>query len=357
MKKSLLFLMAVLFAALSASAQCDAPTNVQATPHYNHVNLTWESSLLDPVEYTDSVTYGNNTYNTGIGTNSAAVFEVAVRFPVESLAGVNGQYLTHVSFIPASLSVTTFTIKVYTGGSHPDASTYNTGTLVSSVVVYPEEVTPGEQNIIRLGTPVLVNASEELWIAYECNATGDHPAAACSTNPVTGANDLLGMSGQWGVLPDYGITGYAWCIAGYFSDPPAINGFNVFRDNVQINTALVNDHSFVDNTVSPQTQYCYTIQSVCSSTTNNSTPTCVTTPIQPNCGPIVGNGTTSTYLLPFNTFYKYSYSQQIFTAAELGVSAGTIASLSFHYFFSTPTWPMCLKAPLPPPQAGYQHLN
>jgi len=336
MKKSLLFLIAVLFAALSASAQCDAPTNVQASPHYNHVNLTWESSLLDPVEYTDSVTYGTNTYTTGIGTNSAAVFEVAVRFPVESLAGVNGQYLTHVSFIPASLSVTTFTIKVYTGGSHPDATTYNTGTLVSSVVVYPEEVTAGVQNIIRLGTPVLVNASEELWIAYECNATGDHPAAAGTTNVVSGANDLLGMSGQWGALPDYGLTGYAWCIAGYFSDPPAITGFNVFRDNVQINTALVNDHSYVDNTVLPQTQYCYTIQSVCSSTTSNSDPTCVTTPIQPNCGPIVGNGTGTTYLIPFNTFYRYSYSQQIFTAAELGVSAGTIASLSFHYFFSTP---------------------
>jgi hypothetical protein len=334
MKKFLLLLTLFCTTVFGVMAQCDAPYNVQANATYNHVNLSWESSLLNPVEYTDSVTYGN-TYTTGIGTNSAAVYDIVVRFPVESLAGVNGQYLTHVSFTPASLSVTSFTVKVWVGGSH-SGTTYNEGTLVSSVVLSPDEVTPGVPNVIRLSTPVLVNSSQELWLGYECNATGDHPAAGGNENVISGTNDLLHLNGTWGALPDFGLTGYAWCISGYFSTPASISGFNVLRDNVVLNTTPITSHSYTDATVLPQTQYCYTIQSICSSTTNSATPVCVTTPIEPNCGPIVGNGTNSTHLIPFNTFYNYSYSQQIYTASELGVSAGTIVALAFHYFYSTP---------------------
>ena len=182
----------------------------------------------------------------------------------------------------------------------------------------------------------MVNSSQELWLGYECNATGDHPAAGGNENVISGTNDLLHLNGTWGALPDFGLTGYAWCISGYFSTPASISGFNVLRDNVVLNTTPITSHSYTDATVLPQTQYCYTIQSICSSTTNSATPVCVTTPIEPNCGPIVGNGTNSTYLIPFNTFYNYSYSQQIYTASELGVSAGTIVALAFHYFYSTP---------------------
>ena len=334
MKKILLLLTLLCTTVLGVMAQCDAPSNVQANAFYNHVNLSWESSLLNPVEYTDSLTYGN-TYATAIGTNSAAVFDVAVRFPVENLTSVNGQYLTHVSFTPASLTVNTFTVKVWIGGSH-SGTTYNPGTLVSSVVLMPEQVTAGVPNVVRLSTPVLVNSSQELWIGYECNATGDHPAAAGNETVISGTNDLLQLNGTWGALPDFGLTGYAWCISGYFSTPAAISGFNVFRDNVLLTATPITDHNYTDASLVPQTQYCYTIQSVCSSTTNNSAPACVTTPIEPTCGPVIGNGTNTCYTHPFNTYYGYSYTQQIYKATELGVQAGTVASISFHYYHATP---------------------
>ena len=48
----------------------------------------------------------------------------------------------------------------------------------------------------------------------------------------------------------------------------------------------------------------------------------------------IGTGTTSTYLIPINTYYRHSYSQQIFDAAEMGISAGTINSVSFQYVWT-----------------------
>ncbi|MDD4142356.1 MAG: choice-of-anchor J domain-containing protein, partial [Bacteroidales bacterium] len=50
----------------------------------------------------------------------------------------------------------------------------------------------------------------------------------------------------------------------------------------------------------------------------------------------VGEGTTGTYFLPCNTFYKYSYVQQIYTADEMEVSdAGQISTVAFQYIYST----------------------
>ena len=49
---------------------------------------------------------------------------------------------------------------------------------------------------------------------------------------------------------------------------------------------------------------------------------------------VVGNGTSSTYYIPVNTFYKYSYVQELFTANEIQ-SQGPIYSIGFQYTYST----------------------
>ena len=50
----------------------------------------------------------------------------------------------------------------------------------------------------------------------------------------------------------------------------------------------------------------------------------------------IGTGTTGIYSIPVNTFYNYSYTQQIFTASEIGPQVGVINSISFQYVYSTP---------------------
>ena len=49
----------------------------------------------------------------------------------------------------------------------------------------------------------------------------------------------------------------------------------------------------------------------------------------------IGDGTSSGYYLPFNMFYNYSLTQQIYSADEIGM-AGTINTISFQYAYSNP---------------------
>ncbi|MFV0500745.1 MAG: fibronectin type III domain-containing protein, partial [Bacteroidales bacterium] len=49
----------------------------------------------------------------------------------------------------------------------------------------------------------------------------------------------------------------------------------------------------------------------------------------------IGTGTTGKYDMPINTFYNYSYTQQIFDSIEIGAQVGVINSLSFQYFYGT----------------------
>lgn len=54
----------------------------------------------------------------------------------------------------------------------------------------------------------------------------------------------------------------------------------------------------------------------------------------------IGDGTSSGYELPVNTWYNYSLSQQIYTATEIqtaGGSAGTINSISFYHTYANTT--------------------
>ena len=56
----------------------------------------------------------------------------------------------------------------------------------------------------------------------------------------------------------------------------------------------------------------------------------------------IGSGTTSGNYLPTGDYYKYSLTQQIYTASELGV-AGTITAISFYYNTSTSSNPRSLQ--------------
>lgn len=333
MKKFLFFICFVLFAASSIYAQCDAPTNVQASARWDKVNLTWNSTLQSN-DYDDSLSYGGTT-ETGIGAGTSA-FTAVVRFTPDSLTRLSGMYLTHVKFTLYSLNLTYVTVKVWQGGSYTNG-TFNPGTLICSTPVDITTLVVGE-NIARIGVPVLVDNTQEIWIGFETQGSGSstYPAAATS-NLVANYNDLIYFSGTWTTLGPAGVEDNGWIIAGCFSlSTPEITGFNVYRNNTMVNTTPIHDHFYTDTALTAETQYCYTVESVCSSTTSSSSPVCVTTTTPPNCGTPIGTGTGSFSYLPFYCFYNYSYTQQIYTASEMGNQQGTIVAVGFPYMYSSP---------------------
>ncbi|MDD4738580.1 MAG: hypothetical protein PHG98_01375, partial [Bacteroidales bacterium] len=49
----------------------------------------------------------------------------------------------------------------------------------------------------------------------------------------------------------------------------------------------------------------------------------------------IGSGTTGVNTLPIGSYYNYSYTQQIYTAAEIGAQTGVITSIGFEYIYAS----------------------
>lgn len=339
MKRILLLATALMLAVSSIFAQCDAPTNVTAHAQWNKVKLTWESSLSQTPTFDGTVSYQPNVIASGVGYDAAGIFSAVVRYPADSLTALSGLYLTHVGFVPYALTLNRVTVRIRQGGSYV-GGTFNPGNVVSTTTVPVDDLEAGVANTIRLTTPVLVDATQELWIECEIEATSGFPGAVGAVAHPTYNDIIYDATDGWDYLDNLGLTDYGWLIEGYFeASPSPIVGFSVLRDNVQLNTSIINGNSFVDNTVQTEQQYCYTVQTWCDTdgvNTASADPVCVTTPEEPNCSGIIGNGTGTSYYIPVNSFYKYSYTQQIFSASEISSTPGTIVSAAFQYFYASP---------------------
>ena len=113
----------------------------------------------------------------------------------------------------------------------------------------------------------------------------------------------------------------------------ALLGYNVYRDGVQINTELVPNTGYVDNTVENNVTYVYYVTAVytlAESVPSNS----VTVVPGPNQLIQIGDGTTSGYYLPFNFWYMCSLTQTIYMADELNI-AGLITQIRYYNNFVT----------------------
>ncbi len=270
--------------------------NFQAAIQNNvDINLTW---ILAPGTPGDPgwLYYDSGSNSTAIGTGTAASYEVAIKFPVSSIAEYAGMQIKHIKYFPRSAS-TAYTLKIWTG---------NDASQAPSTVVYTQAVTPTANawNDITLSTPYWITGTDALWVGYEAvvpSPSDNYYPLGCDAGPaVAGYGDLLYYSGFWASMFNfYGINSN-WNIQAYVESatakgaqaPPlsipvvnepldlawlhehpllisenvnpqerAVRGFNVFRDGVQINTELVPTATFTDFD-RPNGTYVYTVQAV-----------------------------------------------------------------------------------------------
>ncbi|HPW39030.1 MAG TPA: choice-of-anchor J domain-containing protein, partial [Candidatus Syntrophosphaera sp.] len=345
----------------------DPPLDLAATVDGNDVTLTWTSpEAPQPGEW---ITWCQDVLGNGIGTNSAIVFDVAHRFDQTDLAAHQGGSVTQVKFVP-NYADCVYTVKVWTGGSATNA-----GTLVSSQVVPTVEL--GAWNLVVLNTPVPLPTTGDLYVGYEVNTQGDHPAG-CDGGPVVeGKGNMMYFNGQWTTLTALAASlTYNWLIQTFVADAPtlkaveltpipehqqisytsdplsletkqvsrepgrALTGFRVYRDGVQI--GAINDPgitTFSDYDL-PNGDYVYGVTAVY--TTGESEPATVNVTVNVQLAEIIMNEGFETYddfaliFAPWTLLDQDGQTTYGFQGIEFPGSGSAMAYIIFNPSATTP---------------------
>lgn len=340
MKQKLFFVMILLLSIMGIRAQsnCPAPTGLNTllhTPNWNNVQLSWnpviDSTAID-------ISWSTENLDNSIGLNGPGDWCGVVRFEPSDLTDAAGLSLSSVSFIPTEAqSVCSYSIKVWQGGSIINDTTFNPGTLLVEQPI-TSTLQIGSLNTILLTTPISIDPTQELWIGIRCNATAGYPLGV-SENPVAlNKGELIVLDSMWSTLTASTLE-YNWVIIGRLSDPNNIvSGYNLYKDDVMVNASVLTSTHFLDSV--PTGTYEYGVTAVygngCESDAISATIVMTDYPCA-NCNDsiIVGTGTAQNNQLPLNTYYNYSYTQQIYTAAEIGNTIGGINCISFQYIHSS----------------------
>ncbi len=182
------------------------PLNLEAQEQPNGdpaIALSWDA----PASEGDWIQWDDGQNSDAVGGENIEIFDAAIRFTSDDLADYDGQYLTRVSFFIADANCQFF-IRVWQGGNQNYA-----GDLIrEQTIAYPID---NEWNTYDLGTPVLIDASEELWIGYRViNNNGVYPAGTDDGPAVPFKGDMLLYGSDWVSMNNYFGWDINWNIRG-----------------------------------------------------------------------------------------------------------------------------------------------
>jgi hypothetical protein len=182
----------------------DPPNNLTAEiQDYNDVLLTWELPGGNNVQW---IGWDDGTSGNSIGLTNGGTFHVASYWDPAALAPYDGMEITQIEFFPNSDAPTTYELKVWTGA--------NASTLVHSQAV--TDFVFADWNQIELDTPVMIDASQELWFGYTTtHVAGQNPAGTDAGPAVAGYGDMISTDGSsWDSLAGLGFS-YNWNLQAY----------------------------------------------------------------------------------------------------------------------------------------------
>lgn len=187
------------------------PLNLQAQEQPGGelaIDLSWDA----PASEGDWLHWDDGENSDVVGGENIEIFDAAIRFTTDDLAAYDGQYLTRVSFYIVDADCQFF-IRVWQGGNQNYA-----GDLVrEQQVAYP---LANEWNTYDLETPVLIDASQELWIGYRViNNNGVYPAGTDNGPAVPFKGDMLLYGSDWVSMSSYFGWDINWNIQGMVVSP------------------------------------------------------------------------------------------------------------------------------------------
>lgn len=228
-------LFALLFTANAsvAVAQSAAPHTVTATANYNAVTVAWDA----PADDIKLKWHNEYDYNAADGkvfnSEEVTTFYVSNYFAAEDLKNVVGQSVKSVAYMQYR-PIYRATVLVYVDEE-----------IVAEKVDDQSNFDAGEEMIVELDTPVEIKAGTSMRFAvkFECGSNMDMVASRDAGPAVVGKGDCYSTDGvNW--TSDNG--GNFWVTARLANDATtAPDGYNVYCDNVKINTELITDTEYV----------------------------------------------------------------------------------------------------------------
>ena len=219
------------------------PNNLIASDFTNYMNLSWSAPLIG----NEWFSHAGSDINMGVGTNTPATFTMVQRFNQEQLSnlGVQGAYLTKVSFVP--MREANYSIRIFTGGSD---NPLQPGTMIHEQPISNSLLTWQQWNDITLSDEIRIPDKEELWIGVHIITPTGQPAGVDFGPQLHGFGDVMFYQGHWIYMQSINTINnlpYNWLIKGY------AEGIKHRTDGVPPSTVPANSVRHRTDGVSPST--------------------------------------------------------------------------------------------------------
>jgi hypothetical protein len=169
------------------------------------------------LEWDDGVNSGNS-----IGTGEEVEFDVAARWLPSILNEYDGAKIEQVAFFPAE-SQAEYSIRVWIG--------QNANNLVVDQPV--DNPLIGQWNYITLTTPVLIDATQELWVGYHVITLTGYPAGVDDGPAIDGFGNMMNFGGWQTLLEINPELDFNWNIKAYANSEnyDTLSKYAVYRSN------------------------------------------------------------------------------------------------------------------------------
>ena len=264
------FLSIIIFT-FTSNAQTDCnPATITNVEHEGSGNrITWKMPIGDEkVE----ISQGGSFVNWGTGV--LVDFGVYHRFTPENLSIINDGILTQMIFAPTYLAPQvkpghTYTIQIYKGGVWGNFGNRNPGTLICLQELDNTNLSFNQENTITLEAPVIIDASQELWIGFFCTNIDSIQSvyklsAGTDTGPhKEGVGNILFYQNNWNTLCEVGGSGhdYNWCIKGVVQTLEG-ESVNIYFNGDRIKSNIEGSTYFHENPTGEE--HCYKVEVNCS---------------------------------------------------------------------------------------------
>ncbi|MDR2972494.1 MAG: choice-of-anchor J domain-containing protein [Bacteroidales bacterium] len=239
--------------------------NLNGTCVDGELNLTWTKP---DDNFGDWLTYVAGDYKDGIGIGAPINTMFVNRWSPADLAAkgiTTGSELTKITHFFNSqfsgdrkIEAASFIIKVWQGASSTAAGTEKFSSVTMN---FPGDIIDYEWNELILPTPVVIDASLELWFGVHVNMTvgNGSPAAYCAGGFLPGVN-MMYYYDEWKNVETL-VTGFNygnWAIKGFVvsEDPIELTHYDIYQDDVKLGEVEAPETTFNETDMDGTHNYC-----------------------------------------------------------------------------------------------------